>query len=33
VVIAGQAVWLAVMVGLGRVVQRRALVRLVVQGG
>jgi ABC-2 type transport system permease protein len=33
VLVAGQAVWLAVMVGLGRVVQRRALGRLVVQGG
>jgi ABC-2 type transport system permease protein len=33
VIIAGQVVWLAVMVGLGRVVQRRALRRLVVQGG
>ena len=33
VLVAGQAVWLAVMLGLGRVVQRRALRRLVVQGG
>lgn len=31
--IAGQAAWLAIMVGFGRVVQRRALERLVVQGG
>jgi ABC-type uncharacterized transport system permease subunit len=33
VIIAGQVVWLAMMVGLGRVVQLRALRRLVVQGG
>lgn len=33
VLIAGQVAWLAVTVGAGRVVQRRALRRLVVQGG
>lgn len=33
VLVAGQAAWLAVVVGVGRVVQRRALRRLVVQGG
>ena len=33
VLIAGQAAWFAVVVGVGRVVQRRALRRLVVQGG
>jgi ABC-2 type transport system permease protein len=31
--VAGQVAWLAVTVGLGRIVQRRALRRLVVQGG
>ncbi len=31
--IAGQAAWFAVLVGAGRVVQRRALGKLVVQGG
>jgi len=33
VLIAGQVAWLVVLVGLGRIVQRRALRRLVVQGG
>ena len=33
VLVAGQAAWLAVMIGVCRVVQRRALRRLVVQGG
>jgi ABC-2 type transport system permease protein len=31
--VAGQAVWVLVMAGLGRIVQKRALRRLVVQGG
>ncbi len=31
--VAGQAAWLVITVGIGRVVQRRALRRLVVQGG
>ncbi len=33
VLIAGQAAWFAVAVGVARLVQRRALVRLVIQGG
>jgi ABC-2 type transport system permease protein len=33
VLLAGQAAWFAIAFGLGRVVQRRALRRLVVQGG
>ena len=33
VLVAGQVAWLAVLVGAGRVVQRRALRKLVVQGG
>ena len=33
VLIAGQLAWLAIVVGLARLVQRRALLRLVIQGG